>query len=585
VTALLSLWRQEAAGYTRADLSADLMAGLTVAAVALPLALAFGVASGADAAAGLVTAIVGGIVIAVLGGARFQISGPTGAMSVVLIVVAVRHGLMGVWIASLMAGLIILALGLLRLGRVINYIPSPVITGFTSGIALIIAIGQIDNVLGLDSRPSESVVAKLTSYATGSLNPDPRAAATALVVVAAMLIVPRLAPLLSDALARIPGSLVGVILATLAVALLGWDVAAIGEVPRSIVLDHRLTLFAIDLSKVPDLLMPAVSIAALGAIESLLCGTVAGNMTGSKMNNNQELIGQGIGNLVVPFFGGVPATAAIARTSVAIKSGARTRLTSIIHSLALLAAALVAAPLIGRIPLAALGGVLIVTAFRMNEWESIRFFLHGRHHHAALAMFATMIATVILDLTQAIVIGLAASALFFMRQASALQMEAETVDAERLRDRGHDLAMVDANVQVIYVTGPLFFGSVHTFLETFEGVPSSARVILSMRGVPTIDATGLQAIEEIVDRQRRGGGELHLAGLQKAVVRVIERSKLSTVLGDRIHWSADRAILALHGPAAVSAPGLADGVPVNDARRASTERERAGPELSPGAPV
>jgi SulP family sulfate permease len=549
MTALPALWRREFASYRLADLQADLLAGLTVAAVALPLALAFGVASGADAAAGLVTAIVAGIVIAGLGGAPSQISGPTGAMSAVLIVVAARHGLPGVWLASVMAGLIILALGLFRLGRVITFIPSPVITGFTSGIALIIAIGQIDNVLGVDGRPSESALAKLYLYAIDFPRPHGPSVLIALVVVATMLAVPRMAPHLPEALRRVPGSLIGIVIATILVAALGWDVAVIGEIPRSIVLEHRLTLASLDPRVFGDLLLPAVSIAALGAIESLLCGAVAGNMTGTKMDNNQELIAQGIGNVVVPFFGGVPATAAIARTSVAVKSGARTRLTSVVHSLALLGAALIAGPLIARIPLAALGGVLVVTAVRMNEWEAIRFFVHGRHRHAVIAMLATMLATVALDLTQAIVIGIAASALFFLRQASAIAVSSESVDLERMRDRGHELEAADPSVKVIYVSGPLFFGSVHAFLEAFEGMPTSARVILSMRGVPSVDATGLQAIAEIVHRQHGGGGEVHLSGLQPGVVRAIGRSAVGALLGeDRFHWSADGAIVAVHRP-------------------------------------
>jgi SulP family sulfate permease len=544
---LLRLWRREMAGYSRAELQADLLAGLTVAAVALPLALAFGVASGADAAAGLVTAIVAGIVIAGLGGAPLQISGPTGAMSAVLIVVAARHGLQGVWIASVMAGLIILGLGLLRLGRVITFIPAPVITGFTSGIALIIAIGQLDNVLGMRGGPSESALGKLAEYVREGIHPHLPSVLTALIVVAAMLAVPAVAPRLPAALRRVPGSLIGIVAATVVAAALGWDVAAIGEIPRTIVLEHRLTLASIDPAAFADLLLPAFSIAALGAIESLLCGAVAGNMTGVKMDTNQELIGQGIGNLIVPFVGGVPATAAIARTSVAVKSGGRTRITSIFHSLALLGAALVAAPLIGRIPLAALGGVLLVTAFRMNEWESIRFFLHGRHRHAVIAMAVTMLATVGLDLTQAILIGVAASALFFLRQASAISVSHHEVDVERMRVRGHTIETADPNVRVIYVTGSLFFGSVHAFLESFEGVPASARVILSMRGVPGIDATGIQAIEEIVHRQQKGGGEVHLSGLQKTVAARLARSSVGALLGkERVHWSAESAIVATH---------------------------------------
>jgi sulfate permease, SulP family len=537
---MLGRWRQEFRSYGRIDLQADVLAGLTVAAVALPLALAFGVASGADAAAGLVTAIVAGFVIGGLGGAPYQISGPTGAMSAVLIVVAARHGLAGVWVAGVMAGVLILALGVLRLGRLISFIPSPVITGFTSGIALIIAIGQLDNVLGVHVEGGETAVGKIAAYVTQGVSPNWQSVAVAAIVAAVMVALPRFTT-------RIPGSLVGIVLATGVVAAFGWQVTTISEVPRGIVLQHRLGFGDLSLALLGDLLLPALSIAALGAIESLLCGAVAGNMTGVKMDNNQELIAQGLGNVLIPFLGGVPATAAIARTSVGVKSGGRTRLVSIVHSLALLTAALVAAPLIARVPLSALGGVLLITAYRMNEWETIHFFVHKRLRHAVVAMGATMIATVVLDLTQAIVIGVGVSALVFLRQASGLIVSRERVDLERLRRRGHELDWAHGHLQVIYVTGPLFFGSVTAFLESLEGVPHSDKIILSMRGVPTIDAMGVQAIDEVIDRQRGGGGAVRLSGLQPPVEARLERSGTLDRLGrDRIHWSADEAIMAAH---------------------------------------
>lgn len=293
-------WRREFRDYGRADFQADLLAGLTVGAVALPLALAFGVASGADAAAGLVTAILAGLLIGGFGGAPYQISGPTGAMSAVLIVVAARHGLPGVWVAGVMAGVLIFLVGLFRLGRLISFIPSPVITGFTSGIALIIAIGQIDNVLGVQTD-GERALGTLAAYVQGGYAVNPRSVATAAVVAVVMVGLPRVTR-------RVPGSLVGIIVATAIVAALGWDVATIGAVPRGILLEQRLVLGDLSPALLGELLVPAFSIAALGAIETLLCGAVAGNMTGVKMDNNQELLAQGVGNVLIPFFGGVPAT-------------------------------------------------------------------------------------------------------------------------------------------------------------------------------------------------------------------------------------------------------------------------------------
>jgi SulP family sulfate permease len=408
---LLAIWQREFAQYNRSTFQRDVLAGITVGAVGLPLALAFGVASGADAAAGLVTAILAGMIIGGLGGAAYQISGPTGAMSAVLIVLAQRYGLGGVWIACVMAGIFMILLGAFRLGRYISFIPSPVITGFTSGIALIIAIGQIDNVLGVQTPKADSTLEKLFNYIIHPPLPDWHAVVLAGIVAVTMIVLPRFTK-------AIPGSLVGIILATLLVVVSGWDVPVIGAIPRTILLEHRLTLTGIPWNQLSELLAPAVSIAALGAIESLLCGTVGANMTGAAFDSNQELIGQGLGNVIIPFFGGVPATAAIARTSVAIKSGASTRLTSIVHSIVLLLCVLALAPLIAHVPLAALGGVLLITAWRMNEWESIHFFADTRIKHALIGMLITMLATVALDLTQAILIGLAISALLYIRQSA-----------------------------------------------------------------------------------------------------------------------------------------------------------------------
>lgn len=368
------LWdvlKREFAGYNAAFFRADLLAGITVAAVALPLALAFGVASGATAAAGLVTVILAGVLIGGLGGAGFQISGPTGAMSAVLIVLASRYGLEGVWVAGVLAGIMILLLGLFDLGQVVNFIPIAVIAGFTSGIACIIFIGQIDNLLGIKTEAAENALVKLTQYLRLGYSPNLAAVGVAALVILVMLFWP------SRWNRRFPGSLLGLILATLVAAVLNLNIPVIGTIPQTLILDQRLIAANIPWENIGELFAPALSIAALGAIESLLCGTVGGKMTGQKMASNQELIAQGLGNIIIPFFGGVPATAAIARTSVAIKSGARTRLVSIVHSLVLLLAALVLAPVLGRVPLAALGGVLAVTAFRMTTGTRFATFSGG----------------------------------------------------------------------------------------------------------------------------------------------------------------------------------------------------------------
>ncbi len=550
---LLSLYQREFADYDWKAFQRDLLAGLTVGAVALPLALAFGVASGATAAAGMVTAILAGVLIAGLGGASYQISGPTGAMSAVLIVLAQRYGLPGVWVAGVMAGIFLVLLGVFRLGRYIAFIPSPVITGFTSGIALIIAIGQIDNFLGIQTPKADNSLAKLLFYFTHLVVPDWHALALGGLVIAVMLIAPRLNK-------TIPGSLLGLILAALVAAVAGWQVPIIGDIPRTILLDQRLTLSAIPWEALSGLLTPAISIAALGGIESLLCGAVGSTMTGKPIDSNQELIGQGIGNILIPFFGGVPATAAIARTSVGVKSGGLTRVMSFVHAGVLLLSVLALAPLIGRIPMAALAGVLMMTAWRMNEWEAIRFFTRARLKHALVGMLVTMIATVALDLTQAILIGIAISALIYLRQsAGSMGVTREPVDPARLRQIGHRLLTTDSSVHIYYLTGPLFFGSVNTVLEAFKNAGDWRALIISMRGVPLIDAMGIQALEQIVETERHRGAQVCFSSLQPAVREMFARTGLLAKVGEEnIFWSADQAIVAVHGMAGPAEEAVAE---------------------------
>lgn len=537
---LWTIWQTEFAGYSRKHFQLDLTAGLTVAAVALPLALAFGVASGSTAAAGLVTAIIAGFLIGALSGAPYQISGPTGAMSAVLLVIAQRHGLQGLWIAGLMAGLMILALGIFRLGRVINFIPAPVITGFTSGIALIIIIGQIDNTLGIQTATEESAAFKLLNYFREPLPAINLHAVTSATIVALVMFLLPHAPRMG----RVPTALIGITVVTVLAWALDWPVTTIGEIPRSIVLKDRMSLDMLNLSLMSDLLVPAISIAALGAIESLLAGVVAGRMTGTKLNVNQELVAQGAGNIVLPFFGGVPATAAIARISVGVRAGGVTRLVSIFHSIALLAGALFLGSVIARIPLAALAGVLIVTAWRMNEWHVIQFYVNKRITNATVVMVVTMLATVALDLTQAILIGVAISLLVFLAQVSKLTVVPTEVDWNRLRAAGFPIQREVEGMRVVYVTGSLYFGAVIQFVDAIESLPPTRVLILSMRGVPMVDISSAHAFEHLWHQQRKAGGLLLISGLQPQVRRKFERTGLVEMLGeDAFFWSADQAIL------------------------------------------
>lgn len=536
---LFQLWRQEFRGYSLRTFQRDLMAGVTVAAVALPLALAFGVASGATAAAGLVTAVVAGVVIAALGGAPLQISGPTGAMSAVLIVVSNRYGIDGVWTVSVLAGIIIILFGVFKLGQIINFIPSAVITGFTSGIALIIFVGQIGNLLGVETVAGENAFVQLWEYLHLVPSLDPAVLLLSLLVIATMIVWPKRWN------GRFPGSLLALILATAATVIFRLDVPTIGTIPQSVVLDERLTLASIPWHRLGELIGPALSVALLGAIESLLCGTVLGRQAGFKMDDIQELFAQGVGNIVVPFFGGVPATAAIARGSVAVRSGAATRLTAIIHGLTLLLTVFVLAPIISRVPLAALGGVLAVTAWRMNEWEAIREIFRQRFASEISVFLITLVATAALDLTQAIVLGLGFSALIFVFQSSNSEIVYKPISVEEMRRMGYELRHNADRILVVYIVGPLFFGTVPKFNALWEKLNSYDDIILSLRTVPLIDTTGLQAIREFIRRQEQEGRRVYLSGLARPVRERLERGGVLAMLGeDRVFWSADQAIIA-----------------------------------------
>ena len=535
---LVRLYQDEFSGYSLAKFQQDLLAGLTVAAVALPLALAFGVASGASAAAGLVTAILAGVIMGLLGGAPYQISGPTGAMSAVLIVLVSRYGLEGIWIAGLISGAFLLLIGIMRIGRFIAFIPAPVISGFTSGIALIIFIGQIDNLLGIKTAATETAAQKLIGYFSGGFTPDLRSLSLGLVVIATMLFLP------AKWNARFPASLLGIILATLLNWTLNWPVAMIGAIPQTLFLEQRLNFASIPWSQFSEFLAPALTITALGAVESLLSGAVGSNMTGVRLQANQELIAQGVGNLIIPFFGGVPATAAIARSSVGIKSGGQTRLVSIIHAVGLLLSMFLLAPFMARIPLAALAGVLMVTAIRMNEWAAIKFMFGNLFKTDMIAFVITMVATIVLDLTQAILIGSFLAGAVFLNKIASIDITVQDVDIKRLRERGIETAGKCKHVRVAFLTGPLFFAATGQFNEAFANLGDTHALILSMRGVSLIDTAGLESIHRLYERLHKQGGTLMFAGDHDNARNMMERGGLVKIIGEKnFFWSSDQAIV------------------------------------------
>lgn len=526
--------KTEFKGYNGKSLSKDMLAGITVAAVALPLALAFGVSSGATAAAGLITAIVAGVIIGMLSGGSYQISGPTGAMTAILLSLVAKYQLQGVFIASLMSGIILLICGLLKLGKIVSYLPLPVITGFTSGIAIIIAFGQINNFTGLTCS-GDSTISKTVSYFTT----EQHFSLTTFIIGAAVVVFMALYPKKINQ--YFPSSLAAIILATACEFIFDFDVAQVGEIPKTVFLPDRLDLSAVTLEQVEGLIVPAISIAALGLIESLLCGASAGRMKNEKLDANQELIAQGIGNMVIPFFGGVPATAAIARTAVAIKAGGKTRLTSVFHAVVLLLSMFLLAPVISRIPLAALAGVLMMTAWRMNDWAVIRGIFSRKIKTQMAQYLITMAATVVFDLTIAILIGVLFSVVMFVLKVSDMQISVADVDPERMP--GHSENIEAGKTSVVYITGPLYFGTSSQLEDKLVGIENKETVIFSMRGVPFADASGVQVLQEFVGALAARNITVLFTAIQPPVKEMFDRCGLTSDVGEeRFFWSTDKAL-------------------------------------------
>ncbi|MFB8654497.1 SulP family inorganic anion transporter [Enterococcus hirae] len=528
------LLNEEFDGYDRQKFQKDLLAGITVAAVALPLALAFGVSSGANAAAGLITAVIAGLIIGGLSGGFYQISGPTGAMAAILMSIAATQGMSGVLLATFLAGLLLLVAGIFRLGTLTSFIPAPVITGFTSGIAIIIALGQVDNLFGVHSEGA-NVIEKFLSYQTFGFSINFSSFIMGLLVIIGMIIYPK------KWAQTIPSSLMAIILATVAMFLFHLPIATVGKIPQTLISSDRLTFAAFHLDSLKEVMVPAISIALLGMVESLLCGASAGRMVNKPLDSNQELVAQGIGNLVLPFFGGIPATAAIVRTSVAIKSGAQTRLAGIIHALVLFLSMIIFAPIMSNIPMPALAGVLIVTAWRMNEWETINVLFTKRYWSGILLFLITMGCTVIFDLSIAIVIGIIGGCIFFVIKSAAITISVETIDWERM-----DLPETKKldNWTVVYISGPLFFMSAEKLKNTLADLNQKEGIIFSMRGVPSIDLTARAVFDEFQEKAEMREQTIIYTSLQPEVEKQLQH--LWQKAGFEQHQTVAHALSALH---------------------------------------
>jgi SulP family sulfate permease len=528
-----------AEGYTRHQFRADLVAGLTVGIVALPLAMAFAIASGVTPQAGLFTAIIAGFLISLLGGSRVQIGGPTGAYIVIVYAIVVQYGVANLIVCTLAAGVLLVAMALTRMGGLIRFIPISIVIGFTNGIAILILLSQLKEFLGLRITMPDEFFTRMKTIAANIVDVDPVTLAVSVACLALLLLWPKAittegqvleaadhhVPLRNDwatgtmrrgraILSRLPGPIVVLVVASLVVALLHLRIETIGT--RFGGIPQELPAFAwpdISLSTLRNLIAPTITIALLGAIESLLSARVADAMIDDRHDPNQELLAQGIANIVAPFFGGIPATGAIARTATNVRSGGRTPIAGIIHALTLLVVVLVAAPLAQYVPLAALSAVLIVVALNMGDWHAFRDLRRYSIPYRTV-LLSTFVITVVFDLTLAVEIGLVLASLFFIYRVSDLtRVEPMTLDG------------MPPGVAAFKVFGSLFFGSVGKLEPLLDPMRTPARiVILEMHQVISIDNTGLETLQSLQRSLARRGGRLLLCGLNRNPAEQVARA-------------------------------------------------------------
>lgn len=493
----------------------DLSSGLMVALIALPLALGFGVSSGLGARAGLITAIVAGIVAAVFGGSRVQVSGPTGAMTVVLVPIAAQFGRDGVLVVGILAGAILIGLGYAGVGRYIHYVPVPVVEGFTVGIAAIIALQQVPTALGVHVHADKAIVLGIDAARAWVERPTMTTPLLTLLSAGVILVAARFRPV-------VPASLLVVVAATAANGLLALGAATIGHIPAGLPAPSFPTS-AWD--KADALLLPAVVVAALAALESLLSATVADAMSvGDRHNPDRELFGQGLANLAAPLFGGIPATAAIARTAVNVRAGAGSRLSALVHALLLLVVVLVASAWVGRIPLAALAGVLMATAIQMIRVSSVLALVHATRGDAVV-LVATAAATILLDLVTAVVVGLVIAGFFAVRQtADTARLHEVPLEEGGAADHvAEERRLHDEHIVAYRIDGPLFFAAAHDFLLRLAEVGDVRVVILRLSRVTTLDATGASVLADTIKRLEGRGITVLLSGIRSEHVQILRR--------------------------------------------------------------
>ncbi len=517
----------------------NIISGVIVGLVALPLAMAFAIASGVKPEQGLYTAIVAGIAVSLLGGSRVQIAGPTGAFIVILAGVTQRYGVDGLQLATLMAGVLLVIFGLLRLGAVIKFIPDPVIVGFTSGIAVIIWVGQWKDFFGLPAPTGEHFHEKL--WALLQLLPQLQWTTTglALLSLAILILAPRWLP-------KVPGPLIALVIATVLVKVWDLPVATIGStfggIPGSL---PSFQFPEVTLPRLLELVRPAFTIALLGAIESLLSAVVADGMMGTRHDSNQELLGQGIANIAAPLFGGFAATGAIARTATNIRNGGTSPIAGLVHAVTLVLIILLLAPLAKDIPLCALAAILFIVTWNMSEAHHFVRMLRRAPRTDVFILLATFVLTVFVDLVVAVNIGvILASLLFMQRMSSAVAVQAHADHDIRHELSSTGLTELPKGVLVYSIDGPFFFGAVETFERALSQTHTDPRVlILRMGGVPFIDITGLQSLEEAIQQMHRRGIRVMLCELTARVENKLRKAELLALVGDgNVHGRFTEAV-------------------------------------------
>ncbi len=529
-----SMWK----GYDLTRFKADLIAGIVVGIVALPLAIAFAIASGVSPSIGLITAIIGGFLVSALGGNSVQIGGPTGAFIVIVYSIIQQFGLTGLAIATVMAGLILVLMGLFRLGTVIKFIPYPIVVGFTAGIAVTIFSTQINDFfgLGLKDLPGDFI----TKWGVLLCNFSRIDWMTLAVGIVSLLII-TLTPKISK---KLPGALIAIIIVTAGCWLLGMLVPGFhvetigdrfGDMKSDIPMPHG---FTVNMATINALLPSAFTIAMLGAIESLLSATVADGITGSRTNSNTELFGQGIANIVVPLFGGIPVTGAIARTMTNITNGGRSPLAGMIHSVVLLLIYLFFMPLINLVPMACLAGVLIVVSYNMSGWRTVRAISHNPKGDFSV-LIVTMLLTIVFDLTIAIEIGLLLAMVLFLRRVTEnaeIKVYGKKLDiAEGTELNTHEVLNVEKGVSVYEISGPFFFGIATKFDEMMRSSMKEKPLvrIIRMRHVPFIDSTGIHNLETLIKSSQKEGIQIVLSGVQPNVQTALEKSDIINLIGEK----------------------------------------------------